>query len=324
MVITGTRQVVKVVMTPDAAYTINGSEISVPVALTGNTATRTLAGTVLVQNVVDEPLKNFSTSDVIYMARTIHEGQPIGGISHEEAILWDCNYIEHKEAILEITEDAMDLIKTKYGWAEYPQQWKITLDTFEQAINETLIWGEKSWESEEHGLPMRHTQGLFHSIKTHVQTYNPATVTDWEGVVNNFLFEHVFADASPDCTDSRLAFAAPRFIQDFALYFRDYRRTATLDPKGIGNTAGITINTYQIPTGEILGLTQYRGFRKGTNLEHWLFCINKDCMELRINKDFVQRNNFQNGNERIKKFMVEWQGGVAWHLEQMHSMLITA
>jgi hypothetical protein len=45
-------------------------------------------------------------------------------------------------------------------------------------------------------------------------------------------------------------------------------------------------------------------------------------MELRVVKDFNSRF-YQNNDERDYKIMMEWQGTIAWHLEQSHALLRT-
>lgn len=318
-----TGQVVEVVMTERASMPVgDGTNYSnANTTLTGNSTTRTQAGTVLVRVIDAVPFQTFTTSDVIYLGRTIYEGQPIQAESKQRDYIYDTNFVEHKEAVLEMTEDQVELVETEGTVPDWDFNQEQMMKEFKVSIDYNLLFSERSIDNVVPGKPKRHMRGLFNSIRTNVAVYNPATINNFEVMFGNFMYEQAFRyNTSLDF--SKLGLAGGRFLFDFNQAFRDYRRTTGLSSKDFGKEIGLNFNTYVIPGGHNVTLTRTEALRQGTPLENWCFIIDPKMMELRVKKDYESRNYSQT-NERVEKVMVEWQGTVAWHLEQNNALLRT-
>lgn len=85
--ILGTDQVVEIVMTDTGRMKFNGSEITLTNGLTGNSTTATNLGDVVVRNIENKPIKDFGTSKILYMGRTIHESQKIEAESDRKSVV---------------------------------------------------------------------------------------------------------------------------------------------------------------------------------------------------------------------------------------------
>ena len=91
----------------------------------------------------------------------------------------------------------------------------------------------------------------------------------------------------------------------------------------VGKKIGLDIQSYYIPGGFTINLIRSEAFRQGTKYENWLAVIDPKLMEWRIVKDYELRD-FKAPGDRIEKLAVEWQGSIAWHVEQAHALLKTA
>jgi len=316
--IVATNQTVEVVMTPSNAIgTGSGNSLVAPADVTGNTTTLTAPGTVLVRSLTPSPILPFTTSDVIAQGRTIYESQRIEAEGHERDLIFDFNYVEHKEATLQMTEDQRYLVQTLSKTPDFDFQQEQTITEFKQKVDMNMLFSERNIDLTVPGRPKRHMNGLFNIIQTNVGVYNPDNVNDWERLVANFMHEMAFR-YNPN-GNKKIAIAGPRFMANFNLYFKDYRLNTQ---NTIGKDLGLNIDTYNF-LGNQLALVRSDVLRQGTPLEHWCFVIDPAEAEQRIVKDYATRF-YQNNDERDLKLMVEWQGTVAWHLEQSHALLRTA
>jgi len=161
-------------------------------------------------------------------------------------------------------------------------------------------------------------RGLYNAIRTNVSAYDPTNVTDFEYMFSNFLYEQAFR-YNPNGY-KKLGLAGGRFLFDFNNAFREYRRTSTID--GVGKQIGLDLETYYLPGQHRVNLVRTEALRQNTALEYWCFVIDPSLMKQRNVKDYESRY-YQNNDERDIKIMVEWQGTIAWHLEQAHSLLKT-
>lgn len=318
--IAATDQTVEVVMTPGAAASLGGTELSLPTSFTGNTASRTEDGTVIVRNVERHPIQSFTTSDVYFMGRTIRESQDIEAVSRQRDLMYDCNFVEHKEAVLIFTEDQKKIIETKAGGLDWTFQQQQTFKEFKNDVESTLWWGERAVNLDHASRPTRHMRGMHHAIRTNVSAYNPMAVTDYEELFGNFLYDQAFR-YNPNGYN-KLGYAGGRFLFNFNKAFREYRRTVSLDPKDIGSTAGMDLETYMIPGGMKVALSRVENLRQNTSWEDWCYIIDPSTIELRIVKDFQSRM-YANNDERDIKAMIEWQGTMAHHTEQANALLRT-
>lgn len=319
MYIAATDQVVEVVMTPDATLQINGSDFSIGTGMTGNTNTRTQDGTVLVKNIEPYPIKVFSTSDMAFLGRTIYESQDIEARSAQRDYIFDCNFVEHKEKVLVFTEDQKNLVMTQGVVPDWTFQQRETISEFKKDVEFNMFWSEREYDATQSGRPKRHMRGLNKTIRTNVSYYDPAAIVDFEAMLSNFMFEQAFR-YNPTGTKAKLGLAGGRVLYNFNMAFREYRRTTNLGD--IGKKIGLDAESYVIPGGFMLTMMRTEFLRQNTGWEDWMFVIDPALAEVRTVKDFNSRM-YQNPNERDVKLMIEWQGTIAWHLEQAHALLRT-
>jgi hypothetical protein len=62
--------------------------------------------------------------------------------------------------------------------------------------------------------------------------------------------------------------------------------------------------------------------RMNTGFEDWGFVIDPKEIEIMVNKNFETRA-FKDPGGRYDHLMIEWQGTIAWHREQVHALLRT-
>lgn len=319
--ITKTAQNVQVVMTPTQALWLGDdatSVITIDNTLTGNTTTSTKAGYILVKTVEDEPFRTFSSSDCIFLGRTIKESQDIMATPHQRDVLYNANFVEHMEAMIKMTDDQKTWVKTKGTVPEFTWQQQELMWEFKRSVEFKLLWGKRHVDFTDPMRPIRYMDGLFNAIKTNVTTYDPNSITDFEQFFNNYLYDIAFK-YNPNGT-RKIALAGPRFLQKFNMAFRDFRRVDTMAPTG---KVGLNFDTYVLPGGFELKIIPTEMLRIGTGLENWLFVIDPKEIEVMKVKDFATRL-WQKESGRDWNLMVEWQGTVAWHREQAHSLLRTA
>jgi len=318
--IVATGQTVICVMTPTAAIRETESSYStLPTAFTGGASTSVcVAGYVVVQNIHPEAMKDFSTSDVVYLGRTIFESQDIEADPAQRDVLFDCNLVEHKEKVISMTEDQRYLVTTKGKVPDWTFQQRAAFKELKKDVDYTAFFSTREIEFKIPGLPMRHMNGLVNAIKTNVAVYNPATITDFEEMFSNFLFDMAFR-YNPN-GQKKIGICGGRFLHNFNKAFKDYRRTTDLEVKA--KKVGMDIQGYFLPGGFNVGLTRSEVLRQNTALENWCFIIDPPEAEWRIMKDFKSRM-YQEAKSRKDKLMIEWQGTIAWHREQTHALLKT-
>lgn len=324
--ITDTGQTVEVVATPVASIRIGLGVTdfwTFDQGLLGDTpgpnVSKTHAGTVLVRNIEPYAMQRFVTSSVIFMGRTIFESQKIEATPKQRDFIWDCNYVEHKEAVIKITEDQADLIKMHSQVPDFTHQQRAMINEFKKEIERKIIFGHRGIDTTVSGYPKYFMDGVINTVKTNVAYYDAATPggPEFEKMIQWFMYEQAFR-YNPGGTQ-KIAYAGGKFMMKFQQAFSEYRRTKSLKVSG---DVGFNIDSYDF-MGNTLGLVRYEGFRQGTDMENWCLVIDPSLMVLRTKKDFVTRP-FDMPDERIKTLMVEWQGTVSFQLEQAHALLKTA
>lgn len=313
-----TDQTVEVVMTPDAAMQLtSGQDITLSTTLTGSTASRSAEGTVVVRSVLPIAMKEFTTSPAVFMGRTIRESQDIEAYPVQRDFVYDCNFVEHKEKVITFTEDQKNMIQTYGKTPDWNMQQREMIKEFKVDVEFTALFGERQDDFSNSPRPTRHMNGCLSTIKTNVATYDPYNFTDFELMLLNFFFDMSFR-YNPNGTN-KMAMCGGNFLKNFNIAFREYRRTQSLD---IGKKIKLNADTYIIPGNFQLMMTRCEAFRQGTYLENWCSVMDPSLAEWRLVKDYNSRM-YQNNNERDFKLMIEWQGSIAWHLEQAHSFLRT-
>jgi hypothetical protein len=317
--ISATGQVVEVVMTPDASVKISeasgGQYFSAEIGLTGNTTTTTAPGKILVKNVQNTPLMTFATSTVVWLGRTIYEGQSVEGPSRIGGIIYDCNFVEQKESVLRATKDQYEWVKTNGTSPIFNDEQAETTKRHAANIEHTIVFGERSFEGYIDGKPMRHMQGLIPSIKTNITYFNPSAIMDYETLISNAMFEQWFRWGD---SQSKTAICGDRFLYNFNLAFKDLRRTSSLDLSG---GVKLALNSYTL-SGRTITLVPSGMFRVGTEFENWCLIFDPKYAEYRTVTDH-ESWIFKLDNERMYTWVTEWQGTVSWHMEQSNSLLRT-
>lgn len=313
-----TGQTVEVVMTPDAAFqTQAGSDITLSTALTGNTTTRSAAGTVVVRVVEPVDFISFTApGSVIYLGRTIWESQDIQATPAQRDVIYDYNFVEHKEKVIECTEDQMDFIQRRGTIDDFSFQQKEMIKEFKSEINHTSFFSERSVNYDIPNRPTYHMRGAIPAIRTNVQVYNPAVTTDFEQLTSTFMLRQAFRYQGKP---RKMAFAGVGFLNNFNNAFREYRRS---DINVAKQTPGLSITTYEW-NNRLIDMVHCEVFRMGTDMENWLMVVDPQQAEYRVKRNFVTRP-YSLPTQRLNNLMVEWQGTIAFHLEEHMALLRTA
>jgi hypothetical protein len=310
-----TGQVVEVVMTPDAAYKVNGSELTLTAGLTGNTTTRTAAGTVVVRCI--EPV-NFiapSSSYCYFLGRTIWESQPVETQGYQNDDVYDFNFVEHKELTIEATNDQLEYINMNGKFNDFSELQAEALEQFKTSIDVSCVWGERAINVDQTGRPTHHMRGLIHAIQTNITTYSPASTVDFENLTSEWMYKQVFRYQGQS---SKVVYAGAGWINNFNQAFKEYRRS---DINMSKQTPGLNISTYEW-MGYKISIIRSELFRMGTPQEHWAVAFDPSVIEPRINKNF---DTFDPTlpNERVKKWTVEWAATISFNLEEHLALMRT-
>jgi hypothetical protein len=313
-----TDDVVEVVCTPYASIPISTtSTATFAAALTGSTTTATAAGYILVRNIKTAPLKPFSSSDVLLLGRNIYESQKIEAQPRQRDVIFDANFVEHKECVVQITQDQKEWIKTKGVLSDWDFLQEEAISDFKRDIENNIWFGERSVDMTVPGRPKHNMRGFYNSIKTNMAYYNPDAVTNFEELIQNFCMNQAFR-YNPN-GDSKIAFCGMQFLVNFNNTFREYRQ---LQNETKISEMGLNVNSYVLPGGFKLKLIRNEMLAQDTDMTHWCFVVDPVEAEMRIVDDMKQKF-YQNNDERDVKLMIEWKGTVAWHLEQSNAILRT-
>jgi hypothetical protein len=317
--IEATGQVVEVVATPTASirtglgptdfWSFDNSLIG---GAGGTSTNRTNPGTVLVRNT--EPY----SSTIVFMGRTIFESQDIEATPKQRDYIWDCNYVEHKEAVIEMTEDQAKLVRVHHKVPDWSHQQKRMIEEFKKEIERKTVFGIKEFDGTIAARPKYFMGGILDMLKTNIAFYdkNLEAGTAFETMIQWFMYEQAFRH-NPGGNE-KIALCGGKFLMKFNQSFAQYRRTTSLKVSG---DVGFNIDAYDF-MGNTLGMVRYEGFRQGTPMENWCLVIDPGLMEWRIKKEFVTRP-YDLPTERMEKLMVEWQGTIGYQLEQAHAILKT-
>lgn len=322
-----TGQTVEVVMTDSDSIPTgvgaNGSTYSLQlkVASAGGATlvNATPFGQIVVRNTEPYPLLPFDSSDVVFLGRTIYEGQNIEATPTQRDFVYDCNFVEHMEAVIHMTDDQKDMVKMRTKIPDWTFQQKELLKEFKKSVEYKLVFGERNVDYTIPGLPKRYLRGLVHSITDNVAYYNPDSTDNFEKMFSMFLFQSAFK-YNPN-GKKKMALCGPTFLFNFSQHFWKYRQTSpTLDVKE--KTVGIDIESYRLPGGFTIDLVRTDLFRQNTPMEHWCVVIDPPEMELRVRsgKDYNTKM-YTLAHERIAKLMVEWQGSIAFHRTESFAFL---
>ena len=315
-----TSQTVEVVMNDITSLemSVDGSSKAVlPVKLTGATTTTCKKGYIVVKTIEDVPFKGFSQSTVAHMGRTIYEGQRVGGVSTSSEDLYDYNFVEQKEKIVEMTKDMKDWVQgQRLEMPRWDRNLKEAMAKMKQEIEHMAMFGVRGVHFTIPRRPKRFTEGALNAIRTNVSVYNPHAVTDFEQLISTWCRDQVF-NYNPNGT-TKFALVGRKFLYAFNDAFRDIRRingTAPTERK-----AGLMMDTYQTPEGYTLKLIPTDLF--SDDMSYWAMTIDPKEMEKRTITEFSVRP-VQAVDERVYRSVIEWQGAFAFHREQSMALLKT-
>lgn len=288
----------------------------------GQQINTTPPGTILVRNVEPYPIKPFSSSYIIYHGRTIFESQDIEAVPTQRDIIYDCNFVEHKETLIQITEEQKDIIQTKFKTPDWTFNQRRDLEEFKQEIERTLLFQARSVDTTIPERPKYTMNGILNSIKTNVAYYdeNIEAGPEFEKMIQWFIMEHAFR-YNPAGTN-KLFLMGIKALVKFNQSFANYRRSKDL---AISGKVGFNISGYDF-LGYTVGIVPFEAFDRRTNMANWILVIDPALIELRIIKDFNNRLIVPGNNNFIRytSLMTEWMGTIAFQYEQAHALLRTA
>lgn len=288
----------------------------------GNVISTTPPGTILVRNVEPYPIRQFDKSWIIYQGRTIFESQDIEAVPTQRDLIYDCNFVEHKETLIQMTEDQKNIIKTKLSVPDWTFNQKRDIEEFKREIERTLLFQTRSVDTTIPERPKYTMNGILSSIKTNVAYYDPDQIDageDFEKLIQWFMYEHAYR-YNPGGTDKLWLFGGRALIK-FNQSFANYRRTKDLSLSG---KVGFNITGYDF-LGFTAGVIHCEAFDRRTDMSNWILVIDPALIELRVVKDFANRLIVPGDNNFIRYYtlMTEWQGTLAFQYEQAHALLRT-
>jgi len=311
-------QQVMVVVTPTKflASALPGGDLST--ALTGNTATATAPGDIVVRNVDNAPIRTGNIQWVQYMGHPLYEGEPVQQSAIQRDVYFDANYVEHLERVMECTEDETKYIQM-YGVKQDMQfQKEETLQEIKQDVELKYMFGTRNILQDIKNQPKHLMGGLLYFIRSNVMVYNPAAVVDWEKLIQDWMVQHVFR-ITPNGME-KTVFCGEIAHVNFMRAFRDYRRIELTNSKKM-QASGLDVTTYKLGSRTI-NLVDYRHFRLGTKWENWMLALDLPELEKRVKTNFTIREATL-PTERVIRYAVDWEGTLACHREQSHAILRT-
>lgn len=313
-------QSVEVVMTPNA---ILPELTSLTTALTGNTTTRSAAGTIVVRNV--EPTAIRTGINTFYQTGfPVYEGAPVQAQGIQGDVVYDLNYIEEIEGTFGFTEQELEYVSKNLHGIKNDRDWtqKINVERMKQHVENQITFGVRQVDyTYQPNLPKYHMGGLFYYLRDNVMLYNPDTTTNYEDLIESWMEEHVF---DQDSQTTKVVGVGRKLWRQFQKEFRNFRRI----DMGKGNAGlkpgALTFDTYDF-AGQTIKLMPFNLFRAGTRYENWAFAIDPAAIELIEKKKFtVEPIPKDKRTMRIEEFLIQWAGTIRVNNPRTHALLRTA
>lgn len=319
-----TGNVVQVVMTPTSSITLNdGSELNLSTTILANGAVtnRTAPGYIAIRNVQPYPLRTIpaSGSTIMNQGRTIWESQRIQAQSQYNDPIYDCNFVEHKERVLIFTDEQKNLMQSKHSTPDFNVQQEQTMDNMKIDVEMNAFFSERAMETNS-PRAMRHMRGLVNAIQTNISVYNPNSILDYETLIGDFMLHQAFKYNNPAGGYKKIAICGDKFAQNFSRAFKEYRREPSVNIQN--KYAGLNVSKYHVNDKFELVIMPNSILRTGTIWQDWCFVIDPTCANWRIRKNYKTKY-YESPDERDVKLMVEWQGTMAWNIEQYMALLRT-
>lgn len=323
-----TGQVLEVFMTENDSFAIGkairgsiyGASLTEAFVTGSGTGTKlnSKPGEIILRNTEPYPIIPFSSPEAFYMGRSIYESADIETNPTQSHFIYDCNFVEHKEATISMTQDQKEWIQTKWSMPAWDLERKRAFEEFNVQVEEILWFGKKSVDTTNRDRIKHHLQGIIPSITDNIAYYNPFSASlKFEDMFSNFLYYQAFK-YNPNGL-KKIAFVGPSFLYKFNQQYKDYRRTTSIDIKE--KSVGVDIDSYHLPGGFQVSLIRNDLFRIGTPYEHYCVVMDPKEFELRLVKD-VSSTLFNAGSiQRDVNLMMEWKGTIAMHRTQSCAIL---
>jgi hypothetical protein len=311
-------QVVEVVATPVGQLT---GLPQLSAALTGTTAGgNPPPGWVIVR--VVQPVAfnpNWTGGWIQFLGHTIYEGEPVQSKPWQRDVIYDYNYVEHIERVMECTEDETEFITLRGSAKDMQFQREETLHEIKQDVELLYMFGKRSFDMTIPDQPKLHMGGVLDFITTNVMVYNPNNPNlNFEQLVRTWMTNCLFRVCPNGMR--KTVFVGERLSDAFMQVFDNLRRIQA-DKQAVKNVGGVSVTTYEF-NGRIIDLVTYRHFRVETPWSWWAVGLNIPSLETRIKKKYQIRDATL-PNERVYRYAVEWQGSLAVHLRDSHALLRT-
>lgn len=310
-------QVVEVVVTPSA--TLQGLP-TLSSNLLGGSGPYSPPGQIVVRCVQPVPFNSSWTGGwAQFLGHTLYEGEPVQQIPWQRDVVYDFNYVEMVERVMECTEDETEFITFRGTAKDMQFQREEMLHEIKQDVELLYMFGRRSFDMTVPTQPKLHMGGVLDFIRTNVAVYNPNTPNlNFEQLIRSWMTNQVFRVCPNGMR--KLVFVGERLSDAFMQVFDSLRRVDAAK-QSIKNIGGVSVSTYEF-NGRIIDLVTYRHFRVETPWSWWAVALNIPSLETRIKKKYVIRDATL-PNERVYRFAVEWQGTLAVHLQETHALLRT-
>lgn len=272
----------------------------------------------VVQPVAFNP--NWTGGWLQFIGHTIYEGEPVQSLPWQRDVIYDYNYVEHIERVMECTEDETEFITLRGSAKDMQFQREETLYEIKQDVELLYMFGRRSYDMTIPNQPKLHMGGVLDFISSgNVMVYNPnAPNLNFEQLIRTWMTNQLFRVCPNGMR--KTVFIGERLSDAFMQVFDSLRRIQA-DKQAVKNVGGVTISTYEF-NGRIIDLVTYRHFRVETPWSWWAVGLNLPALETRIKKKYQIRDATL-PNERVIRYAVEWQGSLAVHLRDSHALLRT-
>ena len=275
-----TMQEYEVVMTPtesikiqegldsDAANFLGSMNTSV----TGSSATRTAAGTILLMNVQPFAIRHFTEATVYPGSKIYADGADRTGHATYQEALYDCNYVENFEFKQEWELESYEEFKVKFEDMKWSSTWKMNYEKQQIWENHAAIYGNKSYQVlgingvTGNGHPKRTMQGILTGTQSFVTYYNPVGMSEsaWEKMFQGLIWDQLnyYGDI-----EAKIIYAGDNVLKALANMLSN-RRVVDMNLSA-DKAIVMSTNTYEF-MGKRIQVAPFNEFHFG-KYKDWLF-----------------------------------------------------
>lgn len=254
-----------------------------------------------------------------FLGHTLYEGEPVQQYPWQRDVIYDFNYVETIERVMECTEDETEFITLRGSAKDMQFQREEMLHEIKQDVELLYMFGRRSFDMTVPAQPKLHMGGVLDFVRTNVSVYNPnAPNINFEQLIRTWMTNQVFRVCPNGMR--KMVFVGERLSDAFMATFDSLRRVDA-GKQAIKNVGGVSVTSYEF-NGRTIDLVTYRHFRIQTPWSWWALALNIPSLETRIKKKYVVRDATL-PTQRVYRYAVEWQGTLACHLEETHALLRT-